>query len=462
MHMTDPPSRELIEQFAAGEPAAAGVIFDRYVERVLALARSRMGGKLRRRVDAEDVAQSAFRSFFVHAKEQEYSLAQPGDLWRLLAGITLNKLYGQIEKHTAAKRALALEAVDEASLSALAAREPSGVEIIAMREQLGLILALLSTEERQVLELMLCGKSIEAIVSQVGKSVRTVRRHHDRARKLFEERLLGGGERKSAVASQPDASLTPLRFADFVLEQLIGEGGMGKVYRARDKRTGKRVAVKTLHKSRQSDARAVGQFVQESQVLAGWRHANIVAIEGLGRYPGGGYFIVMDFVEGMNLQTRLAAGPVDVLEAVRIVKDVARAIGYAHERGVVHCDLKPGNVLLDAAGRVFVTDFGFAYLLNASPGWRTGAVGGTLGFVAPEVLRGGSKPTPAADIYGIGALLWVLVTRRMPETEEMIGGSSEVSEGISAICRKCLALAPEERYLSAREVGAALEELIEQ
>lgn len=457
--MSEPESRELVTQFAGGESAAARVIFDRYVERVLALARSRIGGKLRRRVDAEDVAQSAFRSFFVHAKKQEYTLEHSGDLWRLLAGITLNKLYGQIEKHTATKRAVHLETANELSLSALASREPSGVEVVAMAEQLGVILSSLSKEERQVLELTLCGRSIEAITSDLGKSERTVRRHYDRARKLFEERLLGRCEKKNSIESHEDASLAPLHFSDFVLEQLIGEGGMGKVYRAKDKRTGKRVAVKTLHKARQSDARAIAQFVQESRILTGWRHPQIVAIEGLGRYPGGGYFIVMDFVEGMNLQTRLASGPVDVSEAVRIVRDIISAIEYAHERGIVHCDLKPANVLIDKEGRVFVTDFGFAYLLNAAPDWQTGAVGGTLGFVAPEVLAGGSKPTPAADIYAIGAMLWVLVTGRMPGAEETIGGSSEVSEGIAAICRKCLAMSPEERYSSAAEVGAALREV---
>jgi serine/threonine-protein kinase len=236
---------------------------------------------------------------------------------------------------------------------------------------------------------------------------------------------------------------------------------MGKVYRATDKRTGKKVAVKTLHKSRQADARAVAQFVQESQILAGWNHPNIVKIEGLGRYPGGGYFMVMEFVEGMNLQARLALGPLNVPEAVRIVRDVASAIGYAHEQGIVHCDLKPGNVLLDGEGRVFVTDFGFAYLLNAGPDRRPGAIGGTLGFVAPEVLVGGSKPTPAADIYALGALLSVLVTGRLPGVGDLSRSEGEVSGVVATVCRKCLAERPEERYLNAREVGAVLEQDIE-
>src|SRR6187401_772610 len=97
-------SQELLQRVEAGDSEAATAIFDRYVERLLALARTRVGAKLRRRIDAEDVVQSAYRSFFVHAVNHEYTLGEVGDLWRLLARITLNKLYSQVEKHTAARR----------------------------------------------------------------------------------------------------------------------------------------------------------------------------------------------------------------------------------------------------------------------------------------------------------------------------------------------------------------------
>ena len=97
-------SQQLLEMYQAGENEAATVLFDRYVARLIALARSRIGARLRRRIDPEDVIQSAYRSFFVHARVGEYQLQKTGDLWRLLAGITLHKLYGQIEKHTAGKK----------------------------------------------------------------------------------------------------------------------------------------------------------------------------------------------------------------------------------------------------------------------------------------------------------------------------------------------------------------------
>src|SRR5262245_46342185 len=97
-------SRELLQRVEAGDSEAAAAVFDRYIERLLALARARINAQLRRRVDADDVVQSAYRSFFVHAENGEYSLGESGDLWRLLAQITINKLYSQVEKHTAARR----------------------------------------------------------------------------------------------------------------------------------------------------------------------------------------------------------------------------------------------------------------------------------------------------------------------------------------------------------------------
>ena len=102
--MSEPKSHELLKLYQDGQSEAATAIFDRYVARLIALARARIAPKLKKRVDPEDVVQSAYRSFFVHAKNQEYQLIRSGDLWRLLASTTLNKLYGQIEKHTAAKR----------------------------------------------------------------------------------------------------------------------------------------------------------------------------------------------------------------------------------------------------------------------------------------------------------------------------------------------------------------------
>jgi RNA polymerase sigma factor (sigma-70 family) len=457
--MSEPTSKQLVDQYLAGQAQAATALFDRYVQRLLALARSRVGARLQRRVDPEDIVQSAYRSFFVHAQNGEYQLAHAGDLWRLLASTTLNKLYGQIEKHTAEKRGMHLETQSEDPLAGLAIREPAVVDIVAIAEQLALILGELSQGERFVLEATLRGQSIEAISREMGKSDRTVRRFLESARKRFEDRLLGQDGRTKAKPSRSREPLAPLQFSDYVLHQLLGAGGMGKVYRATDKRSGETVALKALHKFRQLDERAVTQFVQEAQILAGLSHPNIVGAKGLGRFPAGGYFIVMDFVAGANLQSRIAAGPLPVIEAVSIVKLVTSAIQYAHQRGIVHCDLKPANVLADSEGRVFVADFGFAFILDAAPDRFASNLGGTQGFIAPEVLKLRSKPSPKSDIYAIGALLWTLFTGAQPEGTISLENASTLQEALTSICRRCLADNPDDRFQTAGDLGNALQRL---
>lgn len=459
--MTDPKSHELLDQFLAGQDEAADVIFARYVERLLALARTRISPKLRRRIDPEDVVQSAYRSFFLHARDGRYHLDHSGDLWRLLASTTLHKLYGQIEKQTAAKRSINQEIAEEAALAALATREPGIAEVIAVAEQLTLIMDGLVADERFVLTATLQGQNPEEIAKALGKSERTVRRLAARAKREFEKQLLSEsahrrrrGVEESRSAVQPAVSL---RFADYVLEELIGSGGMGKVYRATEKRSGRTVAVKSLRKALQHDDRAVSQFVQESQVLAKLRHPNIVRVAGLGRFPAGGYFIVMDFVPGGDLQARLKAGPLSVHEAVAICKDVASAVRHAHDHGIVHCDLTPANVLIGGDGQVYVTDFGFARILVDTSSPRLHAIGGTAGYIAPEVLSLQSRPAPAADIYALGALLWRLVTGHVPLSLDQVRTRHQDVQSIVVICRRCLAEKPAERYPSVSAMIEALE-----
>jgi len=459
--MSDPKSHELLDQFLAGNSEAAAAIFDRYVERLLALARTRIGAKLRRRVDPEDVVQSAYRSFFVHAQNREYHLDRSGDLWRLLASTTMNKLYGQIEKQTAAKRSIDREVAEDAVLATIAAREPTVVDVIAVAEQLTLIMDGLSDDERCVLISTLQGQDPEEIAKTIGKSDRSVRRLFARAKQEFEKYLLDANAQKKNQGTSKGGStvepLAPLRFTDYVLEKLLGSGGMGKVYRATDKRSGKTVAVKSLHKSRQHDDRAVAQFVQESQILAKLRHPNIVGVEGLGRFPAGGYFIVMDFVAGSDLQTRLNSGPLPVTEAVSIFKDVASAVQHAHDQGIVHCDLKPANVLVGSRDHVFVTDFGFAQILADVSSARTQAIGGTAGYIPPEVLSLESSPTRAADIFALGALLWTLVTGHVPSSLDDVQAENPATKPIESICRRCLAEQPTDRFPAISDVIDALD-----
>ncbi len=463
-------SQELLQLYQSGQTEAATAIFDRYVARLIALARRRIGPKLQRRVDAEDVVQSAYRSFFIHAKDGEYQLAESGDLWRLLAGITLHKLGRQIERQTAAKRSVAREEPADLAAANVAAPEPSAAEVIAVVEELQLAIRNLSPDERQALTANLQGQSIEEISGVIGKSGRTVRRILASAKRQLEQRLLSGGgagqrSRPVLVGGRPMVETeAPLRYADYVLEQLIGAGGMGKVFRARDKRAGGQVAIKTLHRSRQSDERAVARFVQESQILAGLRHPNIVAVHGLGQFPGGGYFLAMDFIDGLDLHSRLLPrplgegrgegfqqGPLPLDEIIAIAKQIATAMQYAHDRGIVHCDLKPANVILDKDGRAIVTDFGFATLIAASSPATATSIGGTAGYIAPEILGGRTAPTPAADIFALGQLVIALATGDPPPATSANPLPAALGP-LAPICRRCLAPNPLDRYNSMNEL----------
>jgi eukaryotic-like serine/threonine-protein kinase len=160
-------------------------------------------------------------------------------------------------------------------------------------------------------------------------------------------------------------------------------------------------------------------------------------------------------VDGVDLQSRLREGPLPIAEAICIFRQVAEATGHAHTHGIVHCDLKPGNVLVDRAGRAVVTDFGFAHIVAG--GAAVGAIGGTSGYIAPEILQLESPPTPAADIYALGALLWTLTTGGLPDAGDH---PADVPNGpppdLQAICRRCLAEEPDRRYRDVRERLAAL------
>ncbi len=452
-------SQELLQLYQDGQSEAATAIFDRYVARLIALARSRIGPKLRRRVDPEDIVQSAYRSFFVHAKDDAYQLAQSGDLWRLLASITLNKLYSQVEKQTAAKRNVDREEPGEFFADNEKAPDPSAAEVVAIIEELHLVINSLSPDEQLALTSRLQGKSIEEIGRLLDKSDRTVRRLLADAKGKIEQRLLADEPFVPKAQHSVSKLQAPLKYSDYILEQLLGSGGMGKVYRATEKKTGKIVAVKALHKSRQSDVRAVSQFVQEAQILAKLRHPNIVGVQGLGQFPGSGFFIVMDFVDGVDLQTRLDTGPLPLNETISIVKVVAQAVGHAHENGIVHCDLKPGNVLLDKNGQVSVTDFGFAFLVTDSPATTANSVGGTVGYMAPEILSLQSQPTPTADIYALGVLLWTLSTGELPKDSCFHGKDKEALVPMARIVRTCLAVDPSHRYQSTDELHKELDDL---
>lgn len=174
-------SLRLFTRWQEGDEGAAAEIFERYLHRLSALARNRLSQKIQRRVDAEDVVQSAYRTFFRHARENRYELSRSGDLWRLLAAITVNKTLRQVEFHRAAKRSVNEEVIistDNADMQALQSlsREPTTAEEVALADELEAFMRSLNSLDRQVLEMRLQDFDSEEIGAAIGRSTRTVRR----------------------------------------------------------------------------------------------------------------------------------------------------------------------------------------------------------------------------------------------------------------------------------------------
>jgi RNA polymerase sigma-70 factor (ECF subfamily) len=195
--MTDDRSADLLARWRKGDQQAATQLFQRYADQLIALARSRMPSKLGRRVDAEDVVQSVYRSFFAGARDGRYELQRGGDLWRLLVTITLHKVYRQVTQHSRDKRSLERDQSigpedNLIGLSAtLLAREPSPVEVITLVDELEQIMRQMKPQYRRMLELRLLGYNVFEIAAETQSGERTVRRVLDQVKQQLEQRYLG-------------------------------------------------------------------------------------------------------------------------------------------------------------------------------------------------------------------------------------------------------------------------------
>ena len=200
----------------------------------------------------------------------------------------------------------------------------------------------------------------------------------------------------------------------YELEELVGTGGMSRVYRAHDRRLERLVALKVLHERLGADDEHVSRFHHEARAVAQLSHPNIVTVIDRGE-DGGRRFIVFEYVDGENLkQLCERTGPLPVRRALEIAVAVADGLAYAHEHGVVHRDVKPQNVLLSRDGEVKVTDFGIARSLDAESGLTvTGTVLGTSSYLSPEQASG-LRVTPAADVYSLGVVLYELLAGAVP------------------------------------------------
>jgi serine/threonine protein kinase len=240
--------------------------------------------------------------------------------------------------------------------------------------------------------------------------------------------------------------------ADCLLEEVAGEGGMAVVYRATQTKLGRTVALKVMHRDVAGDPGFRARFERETRVAASIDHPNVVPIYWAGESDGQLY-IVMRFVGGRTLkQVVIDEGRLQPERAVAAIEQIAAALGAAHERGLVHRDVKPGNVLIEeSTGRVYLSDFGLAKTLDDSDITGSGELLGTTRYIAPERNRGGPDDL-RGDIYSLGCLLWDLLGGIDRPGLDRVPG---VPETLRAVVDRATALEPSARYASAEEMAAA-------
>src|SRR6266542_3582200 len=265
----------------------------------------------------------------------------------------------------------------------------------------------------------------------------------------------------------------------------LGAGGMGEVYRAKDPRLGREVAIKVLPASFSADPDRLRRFEQEARAAGILNHPNITAVHDIGSHDGSPY-VVSELLEGETLRSRLASGALPVRKALDYATQITRGLGAAHEKGIVHRDLKPENLFVTRDGRVKILDFGLAKLKpgdeggektnlpTAAAGTEPGVVMGTMGYMSPEQVRG--RPADRrSDLFSFGAIFYEMLSGQRAfrgdtaadtitailtkEPPDLTQTNRDIHPGIERIVRHCLEKNPEERFQSARDVAFDLEAL---
>jgi eukaryotic-like serine/threonine-protein kinase len=271
----------------------------------------------------------------------------------------------------------------------------------------------------------------------------------------------------------------------YEIVEMVGAGGMGEVYRARDTVLGREVAIKILPPIFARDADRLRRFEQEARAAAALNHPNILSIHQLGNHDGAPY-LVSEFLEGETLRLRLERGPLPVSTALDYTLQLVNGLASAHEKGIVHRDLKPENLFLTTNGLLKILDFGLAKLRGSeefgapetamTQGSSTlpGIVMGTIGYMSPEQVRG-QQVDHRSDIFALGAIFYEFLSARrafqgntpadiltailMHDPPSLIGTSPNITPPLDRIIRRCLEKDPNERFQSAKEVGFALKAL---
>ncbi|RME03356.1 MAG: serine/threonine-protein kinase [Planctomycetota bacterium] len=270
----------------------------------------------------------------------------------------------------------------------------------------------------------------------------------------------------------------PPSIGDFYIEKKLGQGGMGVVYQALHKESGERVALKLLRQDVENYPELLHRFSREVEAISKLKHPHIVSIHQLGHYQKRPFF-TMEFVDGPSLEERLKEKSVSLTQGLEIIEAIARALGYAHARGVIHRDIKPSNILIDSQGRPKLTDFGLAkHLDSQSLITHTGEIVGTISYMAPEQATGQSNLLDhRCDIYSLGVILYQICTGRLPftgkttvellckiaETDPLFPRkfNSSLPREVEAITLKALAKDPSQRYQNCQDLAGDIRRFLE-
>lgn len=301
-----------------------------------------------------------------------------------------------------------------------------------------------------------------AISSPASRQVASIRAEADSARSRSE----------SSISSNP-----PQELGEYEILGEIDRGGMGVVYKARHKQLGRIVALKLIRSGELASQEEIDRFLSEAEAAAALSHPGIVPIFEVGTLQGL-VFYTMSYIEGESLADLVASGPLDPLEAVRIVHKLCGAVQYAHQAGIYHRDLKPANVLINAEGQPIIIDFGLAKMAYRDSSLTvTGQILGTPAYMAPEHASGQSREVgPGGDVYSLGAILYSLcagqpafsgptpfdvlmqvLDRRPPAPSKL---SKKVDRNLDYVCLRALEKEPERRYASAKEFAGDLQRIL--
>jgi eukaryotic-like serine/threonine-protein kinase len=274
------------------------------------------------------------------------------------------------------------------------------------------------------------------------------------------------------------------KLGPYEIVSLLGAGGMGEVYRARDSRLKREVAVKVLPQALSLDSDRLRRFEQEALATAALNHPNILAVFDIGTHEGSPY-VVSELLEGETLRERLRGGSIAVRKTLDYALQIAHGLAAAHEKGIIHRDLKPENLFITKDGRVKILDFGLAKLTQPEGGSHTslptlthateaGAVMGTAGYMSPEQVRGTSVD-PRSDIFSFGAIFYEMLSGKRAfhrdtaadtmsailkeDPPDFSETNRNVSPALERIVQHCLEKNPESRFHSASDVAFDLEHL---